>query len=115
MKVWKTELILRYDDSGNWMTSFHFKLQDGEYKENKNFNEWTCFKDWVSNTIPMNISVRPNVYGGLKVVQGIDHSLTENELQVLESEMKRVLKEHLEAEKEIYLKTYLEKIKTISD
>ncbi|NFC86274.1 hypothetical protein EXN13_00880 [Clostridium botulinum] len=113
MKVWKAELHLIYDIDNKWQTYFHFKQQDVDYKENKKFNEWVYFKNWIGYRIPMDMQVKNSGYSGLKVVQGFDHKLTEDGLKILEIKMREVLKKYLGQEKDNYIKTYLEKMNSI--
>ncbi len=113
MKIWKAELHLIYSINDKWQTHFYFELQEEDYKENKKFNEWTYSKDWIGYKIPMNMQVENSGYSGLKVVQGFDHELAEDELKILEIEMRKVLRKYLAHEKENYIETYLEKMNSI--
>lgn len=113
VKIWKAELNLIYSLKNEWETHFYFELQEEEYRENKEFNKWTYFKNWVGKSIPMYMKVETRGYSGISVVQGFDHELSVDELKTLEKDMREKLKEYLDDEKEKYLNEYMKKMKCI--
>lgn len=113
MKIWKAELILFYTfEKEELQTEFIFELEEHNYKENEKFNEWIYFEDWVSDRIPVNMTIE-RFYDNYKIVQGFDYELNKEELEQLEKDMRECMKKQLEYDKELYLKKYEEKLKVI--
>lgn len=113
MKIWEAELILFYTFEEELKTKFTFELQEKEYEVNKNNNnEWFYFKDWVSDRIPMNMTIE-RYYDNYKIIQGFDHELKKEELEQLEKDMRVLTRKQLDYDKELYLKKYEEKLKVI--
>jgi hypothetical protein len=114
MKIWKAELRLICTPGGKWETSFNFELQCEDYKKIESKEEWAYFKNYVFIRIPINMVVEPSGYSGLQVIQGFDHDLTQRDLKILESKMRKRLKKYLMHQKKNYLETYMKKIESIS-
>lgn len=113
MKIWKAELHLNYNTDDKWQTYFNFELQDEDYEENSMFNKWIHFERWIAHEIPKEMQIQNCGYSGLKVIQGFDHDLTDEELELLDARMRNALKKYLEYEKEEYMKIYSEKVNSI--
>lgn len=113
MKIWIADLILIYNDENKWEAIFDFELSDKEWEFNQRNNSYTYFKEWVSDSIPVKMEVDRTWSGNLKVKQGFDRELTEEELKELEKKMKVLLLKKLEIEKDNYLRTYENKVKSI--
>lgn len=113
MKIYKARLILNYTMDDKWDTRFYFELQDKEYKLNEKTNEWTHIDGWIVNRIPNEMIVEQNGYDGLRVVQGFDRELNKNELNVLETEMRKMMVKELDVQRKRFLKEHGNKIKAV--
>jgi hypothetical protein len=112
MKIWKGVLILFHNENEEYETKFKFELQDKEYNLNKSGDEWTHFGDWVSDSIPVNMTIE-RYYDDYKIIQGFDHELSKKELMSLEYDMRELMRKQSFYDKEIYLKKWEEKFKII--
>jgi hypothetical protein len=112
MKIWKAKLILLYIDDNDYKTKFTFELQEKEYEVNEKFKEWTWYENWISERIPMNMTIE-RYYDNYKITQGFDYELNKTELVQLENDMRELMKKQLNYDKELYLKKYKEKLKAI--
>lgn len=113
MRIWKAMLILSYDNNDNLVVRFSFDLQEKEYRINEKFKEWVFSESWVSDRIPMEMKVEKTGYNGITVVQGFDNELSDIELILLETKMRKLMKEQLDYEMEIYKEDYLKKINVV--
>lgn len=113
MKIWKAELILTINMEDKYETFFRFEEQKGNYEINRKSNEWVYLEGWISTRIPMNMTVENHSYNGLKVIQGFNHELTEEELNVLEKNMRDVMIKRLGEDREFMIRQYNRKIKAV--
>lgn len=113
MRIYIAELMIISDDNGDYEVTFSFEQSKREFKYNKETNEFTYFKDWVSDRIPKNMSIEPSMWGGYKVVQGFEENLNEEQLKKLEDGMRMLLMAKLEMEKEKAVNRFEEKIVTL--
>lgn len=111
MKIWIAELVLIYENK--WEAVFCFESNDREYELNEKINSYTYGKGWVYDRVPVNMRIDKTWTGNLKVHQGFDRELSEEELREVESKMKILLLKELEEEKNEYLKTYENKIEAL--
>lgn len=112
MKIWKSILVLFYNENEEHETKFKFELQEKDYNLNKSADEWTHFEDWVMDRIPMNMTIE-RYYDNYKITQGFDHELNRKELTELEYDMRILMRKQLMYDKELYLKKFEEKLKVI--
>lgn len=113
MKIWVAKLILTYYKD-EWETIFNFELSDREYELNERRDGYIYSKGWICDRIPVNIEIE-KTWTGLKVQQGFDRELNEEELREVKSEMKNLLLKDLEYEKDEYLKRYEDKVKVLRE
>lgn len=113
MIIWKARLILDYTMDDTWETRFYFTLQNEDYKLNEKADEWIHIDGWTVKRIPMNMTVEQNGYDGLRVVQGFDRELNKNELNVLETEMRKIMVKELDVQRKRFLKEHGNKIKAV--
>lgn len=113
MKIWVAELILICNDENKWESIFDFKLSNKEWEFNSKNNSYTYFKNWVSDRMPINMEIDRTWTGDLKVQQGFDRKLNCEELKELKNNMKTLMLKRLENEKNEYLSTYENKLKSI--
>jgi len=113
MKIWKATLSLCTDIKKNYVTVFTFFLQEDEYKENTEHNEWIHYEEWGYKRIPINMSVESFNSAGISIEQGFDHELNQEEQKSLELNMRRFMREKLECYKENYLKDYEKRLSVV--
>ena len=113
MKIWEASLILIYNLNDEWESIFSFKSDDKDYTANEDTKEWTSWKNWIGNKIPMNMTVDKTYNGELKIIQGFDRELNENELFTLEQEMRKLMVVKLNEERESILDKYKNKINAV--
>ena len=113
MKIWEAELILFYSDESKWETRFSFETDDKNYKFNEKTNQWAYWEGWIGNQIPIAMTVDRTYCGELKVVQGFDRELNQEELFIVEQEMRKLLVKKLNQEREIMIKKYEDKINSV--
>ena len=108
MKIWEVRLSLCNDGKGNWLSFFdvetdgkEYKLVNGTYYEDK--------IDWVRNEVPSKITVR-HIASGYLVECGFAKQPTEDELSVIEYEMKQTLNNYIEYEFNQYKVTFESKL-----
>ena len=111
MKIWEAKLILFYNDNNEYETRFDFELKGDNYEVNGSFKEWTYSEGWICNRVPMEMIAESNHV--LKIIQGFDKELNEEELKSLKEEMKIFIQRRLNYEKEIFLQRYDDKVKAI--
>lgn len=108
-------MILFYTDEDKYSIRFFFDSDNKDYKINEKFNEWTYYKDWIMDRIPMNMKVENTSTGSIEVIQGFDHELTIEELTEVKNEMNKKIIEYLNFEKEIFLNKQEKKLKAAND
>lgn len=113
MKIWQAELMLFYNDKSKWETIFSFETDDKDYKFNEKTKQWTHWECWIGTQIPMNMTVDRTYCGELKIVQGFNRELNEKELFELEQEMRKLLVNKLNQEREIMIKKYKDKVNAV--
>lgn len=109
MKVWEVRLSLCNDGRGNWVNFFKvdsdnkdYTLVDGAYFEEK--------RAGIRNKIPSKIEVR-RITGGYLAQCGFKRLPSDEELKIIEIEMKQILNDYIEDEFKKYEATYHLKIK----
>lgn len=122
MKIWKAELILRYTEKEEYKTEFKCELQKEEYEvlNTKGLKfAWikadTCvyLNNVTGNIIPMNANIERTIAGNLKIVQGFDHELNNEELISVKRVMSECMRNQLLYERDMYLKENENKLKAI--
>lgn len=109
MKIWEVRLSLCNDGKGNWLNFFDVETDDKEYKlVNGTYYEDKI--DWVRNEVPSKITVR-HIASGYLVECGFAKQPTEDELSVIEYEMKQILNDYIECEFNQYKMMFESKIK----
>lgn len=96
MKIWEVRLSLCDDGKGKWLSFFNVETDGKEYKL---VND-TYYEDktgWVRNAIPSKIKVR-HIASGYLVECGFTKYPTEDELYVIEYEMRQILNDYIEHE-----------------
>lgn len=112
MKIWSTELALIEDEDGNYNVRFTYQLEKYEYEVNEHVkNEWICRKGWYV-TLPMQMTLK-RFYDSYRVIQSFDHELSKKELKKIETDMRKLMKQQLDYDKEAYLKRYEKKAQVI--
>lgn len=112
MKIWKARLNLICMDTYEYDLNFNFKLLDKDYQENKNYNEWIYLEPWIAGRVPMEMTLSTG-YDNISVIQGFDHELNQEELKDVEINMRKLIKEKLNDNMEIYKKQYEKKLKVL--
>lgn len=115
MKIWEAVLILTYDDDDNYCTRFKIIDHDEEYELNSAGTAWTCWKDWIGNTLPVNMTATKSSWGDLEIIQGFDRELTEEEKEELKNKMHKKMASYLLMEMKRELKRYQSKLDIVID
>lgn len=113
MKIWKAELILNINMEEEYVTFFVFEEQKEDYKVNSKLKEWVRAKSYFDSNVPMDMEVEHYNYGGMRVVQGFDHELTKEELDVLEKNMRKLMVKQLEQDRVDMIDQYSRKIQAV--
>lgn len=112
MKIWKARLNLICMDTYEYDLNFNFELLDEDYQVNKNYNEWIHPEGWICKRVPVEATILTS-YNNISVTQGFDHELNQEELKDVEMNMRKLIKEKLNDNMEIYKKQYSEKLKVL--
>lgn len=96
MKVWEVRLSLCNDGRGKWLNFLNVETDDKEY-ELIGETYYELKKTWVRNEIPSKIKVR-HIASGYLVECGFTKYPTEDELYVIEYEMRQILNDYIERE-----------------
>ena len=113
MKIWEAVLILTYNEDDNYYTRFRIIDHDEEYELNSAGTEWTYWKGWIGNKIPVNMTATKSYCGELEIVQGFDRELTEKEIKELKNKMHKKMASYLLMEMKQELKRYQNKLDTV--
>ena len=110
MKIWKAKLYL-YNKNG-WKIDFDFETDDKDYmyscdKTTFIYNDEEGF--WVDR-IPVNYKYENTLFGGVTLTKGFTNELKGEELEEVKQEMKKVLFDCIQKEKEKVINKYDEKL-----
>lgn len=114
MKIWRAELILNINMEEEYVTYFIFDEQKEDFKVNEKFNEWIHWGGWISTKIPMSMRIDRS-FGVIRVVQGFDHELAKEELDMLEKNMRKLMVKQLEQDRVDMIDQYSRKIQAVID
>lgn len=112
MKIWEARLNLICKDVDDYELNFYFEQLQEDYKTNSKCTEWVHSKGWIYRRVPMEVTISAS-YGNVSAVQGFDYELNQEELKEVEMSMRKLIREKLDSDREIYLRQYEEKLKVL--
>ena len=115
MDIWLVSLSLCIsDDCYNYETFFRCQKLDGIFKDNGTEYIQTDAIMWSRKVIPKDIAIKKPV-GQYLVVKGLEYKPNDEDLKTIKLEMKRMLNEHIEEERNRYLDDIERKFKCLFD
>ena len=113
MKIWEARLILRIDENDKMFKEFTCVCNANEFEVDKNNKSWKIKTNdkWIRYNIPMNPILKSRY--NISVTQGFDHELNQEELKNVEMNMRKLIKEKLDSDMEVYRKQYEKKLKVL--